>query len=74
MTSEEKYNGALQCHIYHALPDSSTLKFHKIFRLIFLKQLSCPKTMYAEHWRKLAWATFLGNFLILLVHISVEHL
>ena len=23
--------------------------------------------MYAEHWRKLAWVTFLGNFLILLV-------
>ena len=23
--------------------------------------------MYAEHWRKLAWATFLGNFPILLV-------
>ena len=22
---------------------------------------------YAEHWRKLAWATFLGNFPILLV-------
>ena len=23
--------------------------------------------MYAEHWRKLAWATPLGNFSILLV-------
>ena len=23
--------------------------------------------MYAEHWRKLAWATFLGNFLVFLV-------
>ena len=23
--------------------------------------------MYAKHWRKLAWATFLGNFPILLV-------
>ena len=27
--------------------------------LIFLKQPSRPKTMYAEHWRKLAWTTFL---------------
>ena len=44
-----------------------TVWFHKIFELIFLKQLSWPKTMYAEHWRKLAWATFQGNFLILLV-------
>ena len=41
--------------------------FHKIFKLIFLKQPSCPKTMYAQHWRKLAWATFLGNFPILLI-------
>ena len=40
-----------------------TLWFHKIFKLIFLKQSSWPKPMYAEHWRKLAWATSLGNFL-----------
>ena len=44
-----------------------TLYFHKIFKLIFPKALSWPKTMYAEHWRKLTWATFLGNFPILLV-------
>ena len=44
-----------------------TVWFHKIFKLIFLKQPSWPRTMYAKHWRKLAWPTFLGNFLILLV-------
>ena len=44
-----------------------TLYFHKIFELIFLRQSSWPKTMYAEHWRKLAWATFLENFPMLLV-------
>ena len=36
--------------------------FHKPFKLIYLNQSSWPKTMYAEHWRRLAWATFLGNF------------
>ena len=40
-----------------------TLWFHKTFKLIFLRQSSWPKIMYAE----LAWATFLGNFSILLV-------
>ena len=44
-----------------------TIWFHKIFKLIFLRQSPWPKTMYAEHWRKLAWATFLENFPILLV-------
>ena len=44
-----------------------TLWFHKPFKLIFRRQPFWPKTMYAEHWRKLAWATFLGNFPILLV-------
>ena len=44
-----------------------TLWFHKTFKLIFLNQSSWPKTMYAEHWRKLAWATLLGNFPKLLV-------
>ena len=44
-----------------------TLWFHKIFKLIFPKSPSWPKTMYAEHWRKLAWGTFLENFPILLV-------
>ena len=41
--------------------------FHKIFKLILLKQPSWPKTVYAEHWRKLAWPIFFGSFLILLV-------
>ena len=40
---------------------------HKTFKLIFLKQSSSPKTMYTEHWRKLAWVTVLGNFPIFLV-------
>ena len=44
-----------------------TLWFHKLFKLIFLRQSSWPKTMYAKHWRKLAWATFFRNFLILFV-------
>ena len=44
-----------------------TLWFHKFFKLIFLKQSSLPKIMHAEHWRKLAWATFLGNSPILLI-------
>ena len=33
-----------------------TLGCHEIIKLIFLKPSSWPKTMYAEHWRKLAWA------------------
>ena len=37
------------------------------FKLIFRKQSSQPKTMYAEHWRKLAWGTFLEIFPISLV-------
>ena len=44
-----------------------TLWFHKVFKLIFAKLSSLPKTMSVEHWRKLAWATFWGNFPILLV-------
>ena len=44
-----------------------TLWFNKVFKLIFTKSSSWPKTMYAEHWRKLAWATFLDNFPILSV-------
>ena len=43
------------------------LWFHKLFKLIFLRQSSWPKTMYTEYWRKLAWATFLGKFPIVLV-------
>ena len=38
-----------------------TLWFHEIFKLIFLKPSSWPKTMYAEHWVKLTtiilWST-----------------
>ena len=41
-----------------------TVWFHKSFKLNFLKQPSLPNTMYAEHWRKLAWTTFLENFLM----------
>ena len=37
-----------------------TLWFHEIFTLIFPKSSSWPKTMYADHWRKM------GNFPILL--------
>ena len=44
-----------------------TLWLHKLFKLISLRLSSWPKPMYAEHWRKLAWATLLGNFPILLV-------
>ena len=43
------------------------LWFHKVFKLIFPKSSYWPKTMFAEHWKKLARATFLGNFPILLV-------
>ena len=67
-----KMCGAWYCHIYLALPDSLTLWFHEIFKLIFLKPSSWSKTMYAEHWSKLAWATPLGIFPIL--NNSVEHL
>ena len=44
-----------------------TLWFHKVFKLIFLKSSPWLKTMYFVHWRKLAWATFLGTFHIPLV-------
>ena len=43
-----------------------TLWFHQIFKLIFPKSSSWPKTMYAEHWRKM------GNFPILLVQLFSE--
>ena len=67
MGSEGKCVGAWYCHIYHALLILPTLCFHKVFKLIFTKLSSWPKTMYVEHWRKLTGATFLGNFPILLV-------
>ena len=41
-----------------------TLWFHKTFKLIFLKPSSWPKTMYAEHWRKLAWTTYTFSIII----------
>ena len=44
-----------------------SLWFHELFKLIFLRQWSWPKTMYTENWRELAWGTFLRNFPILLV-------
>ena len=43
------------------------LWFHKVFNIIFPRLSSWPKTMYAEHWRKLPWTTFLGNFPVLLI-------
>ena len=68
MTSEEKcwgeHDTATFTMLYLIL---LTLWLHKIFKLIFLKQSFWPKIMYAEHRRKLAWATFLGNFHIFLV-------
>ena len=58
--------------IYFALPCLIllTLWFHEIF----LKPSSWPKTMYAEHWRKLAWAPPWEIFLYFQYNISVEHL
>ena len=44
-----------------------TLWFYKIFKLICLKQSFWPKIMYAKHWTKLAWTTFLENSAIFLV-------
>ena len=44
-----------------------TLWFHKLFKLAFSKPSPWPKTMYDEHWSKLARPTFLGNFPIILV-------
>ena len=57
MASKGKRAGACYCHIY--LASSCLIRLilwvHEIFKLIFLKPSSWPKTMYAEHWRKLAW-------------------
>ena len=61
-------NSTRKIHLHSIQPEVLlTVWFYKFFKLSFLKQLSWPKTMYAEHWRKLAWATFQGNFLIPLV-------
>ena len=51
-----------------------TLWLHKFFKLIFLRQSSWPKTMYAEQWRKLAWATILGKLTIFLAQLMCEAL
>ena len=67
MASEEKYVGqgnVIFTVLYLILLN---LWFHKIFKLIFRKSSSWPKIMYVEHSRKLACATFLGTFPILLV-------
>ena len=58
------HDTALSIMLYLILPN---LWFHKVFKLIFPKSLSWPETIFAEHWRKTAWATFLGNFPTLLV-------
>ena len=52
------------------LPDSSYSRFHEIF----LKPSSWPKTMYAEHWRKLAWTPPWEIFLYFQYNNSVDHL
>ena len=59
-------------HIYFALPCLIllTLWFHEIF----LKPSSWSKTMYAEHWRKLAWAPPWEIFLNFQYNNSVEHM
>ena len=59
-----RYDTAIFTMLYLIL---LTLWFHKILKLIFPKSSCWPKTMYAEHWRNLAWATSLWNFPILLV-------
>ena len=47
-----------------------TLKLFSLYGyVIFLKQPSWSKTMYTEHWRKLARTTFLGHFVILFVQV-----
>ena len=47
--------------------------FHKILKLIFQKQPSCPRNICTEHWRKLTNLTaFLGIFLYLKNDDSVE--
>ena len=48
--------------------------FHKIFKLVFQKQPSCPRNICAEHWRKLPnLTTFLEIVLYLKNKDSVEH-
>ena len=76
MTSEGKCAGAWYCHIYLAFSCLIllTLWFHEIFKLIFLKPSSWSKTMYAEHWRKRAWAPPWEIFLYFQYNNSVEHL
>ena len=48
--------------------------FHKIFKLIFQKQPSCPRNICTEYWRKPAILTaFLDIFLCLKNTDPVEH-
>ena len=62
------------CHIDHALLQSSSWYGFTKFLNQFLKQPSCPRNTYAEHWRKLSnLAAFLGIFLYLKNNDSVEH-
>ena len=51
-----------------------TLRCPEIFKLIFLKPSSWPKTMHAEDWRKLAWALPWEIFLCFKYNNSVEYL
>ena len=49
--------------------------FHKILKLIFQKQPSCPRNICTEHWRKLPNVTvFLEIYLYLKNNDSVKHL
>ena len=67
MASEEKCVGhdtAIFTILYLII---LTLWFNKMLKVNFPKSSCWPKTMCAEHRRKLALTTFLGNFPILLV-------
>ena len=48
--------------------------FHKILKLIFQKQPSCPRNICTEHWRKLPnLLASSKNFLYLKNNDSIEH-
>ena len=61
------YDTATLSKSTHALPGFSYSMVSQIFKLIFPKSSSWPKTMYAKHRRKLAWVTFSENFPMFLV-------
>ena len=49
--------------------------FHKILKLIFQKQLSCPRNICTQHWRKLPHLTaFLEIFLYLKNNNYIENM